>query len=370
MTDPATAAKLAGLAVRHRGAIAKAILAGAAATLGLIALLIAAIIAIVGALATQAARPGAADAISGPGGIPAAALPYVPIYNQAARAFGISPFLLMAVHEDETGYSTCELAGCPKRHGTTNDASAAGAMQFTAATWPAYQNAFRQGDRPADYPYRSAPHPDRWDDFDSIMAAGAYLNELGAGPVLDANSYRALLRYKGTPPASIPYAQRDYQRALQLAQAATRPGSLGAVDAPIGPAPIGPGGLAWPVRGPISSPYCESRAWEACHPGIDIAVPAGTPVYAAAAGRVVTLWPAPGGGYGNYICLRHSMRLSTCYAHLASIDVQAGQQVARGQLIARSGCSGRCYGEHLHLEVRLGPGFPAPTTNPVGYLPS
>src|SRR3954454_10406411 len=40
----------------------------------------------------------------------------------------------------------------------------------------------------------------------------------------------------------------------------------------------GSGGLIWPVNGPITSPFCESRAWESCHPGIDIGVPAGTPI--------------------------------------------------------------------------------------------
>ena len=46
----------------------------------------------------------------------------------------------------------------------------------------------------------------------------------------------------------------------------------------------GNGSLIWPVNGPITSPFCERRAWEACHPGIDIGVPAGTPIRAAAAG--------------------------------------------------------------------------------------
>ena len=63
------------------------------------------------------------------------------------------------------------------------------------------------------------------------------------------------------------------------------------------------------MRGPVTSPFCERRAWEACHPGIDIAVPSGTPILAAAAGRVaLTQTSAESGGYGNYTCLQHTGR--------------------------------------------------------------
>jgi len=99
-------------------------------------------------------------------------------------------------------------------------------------------------------------------------------------------------------------------------------------------------------------------------------VPAGTPIHAAAAGRVVTQWPAPGGGYGNFLCLRHTMRLTTCYAHLSRFGASLGDEVARGQVIGLSGCTGRCYGDHLHFEVRLGPDFSGAVTDPIRYLPS
>ena len=53
-----------------------------------------------------------------------------------------------------------------------------------------------------------------------------------------------------------------------------------------GPIRQGSGRLIWPVNGPITSPFCERRAWEACHPGIDIGVPTGTQIHAADSGRV------------------------------------------------------------------------------------
>ncbi len=78
------------------------------------------------------------------------------------------------------------------------------------------------------------------------------------------------------------------------------------LSAPTGPFKHGSGQLIWPVNGPITSPFCERRAWEACHPGIDIGVPSGTPIHAADSGRVsIAGWV---GGYGNYTCIQHTAR--------------------------------------------------------------
>lgn len=134
---------------------------------------------------------------------------------------------------------------------------------------------------------------------------------------------------------------------------------------PAGPVKPGSGQLIWPANGPITSPFCERRAWEACHPGIDIGIPSGTPLRAAAAGRVaLTQSSGASGGYGNFTCVAHSGSLSTCYAHQSSIGVSVGQTVSQGQVIGVSGCTGRCYGPHLHFEVRIN----GAVTNPLGYL--
>jgi murein DD-endopeptidase MepM/ murein hydrolase activator NlpD len=143
-------------------------------------------------------------------------------------------------------------------------------------------------------------------------------------------------------------------------QAASAP-SGGAGALPAGPIRQG-GSIIWPVNGPISSPFCERRPWEACHPGIDIVVPEGTPIRAAAAGNVIIAGPVS--GYGNYTCIQHGGPLSTCYGHQSSIGVSVGQRVAQGQVIGLSGCTGLCFGAHLHFETRIN----GSVVNPMNYL--
>jgi murein DD-endopeptidase MepM/ murein hydrolase activator NlpD len=134
---------------------------------------------------------------------------------------------------------------------------------------------------------------------------------------------------------------------------------------PAGPITRGGGTLIWPVNGPITSQFCERRAWEACHPGIDIGVGSGTPIRAAAAGRVALLQSeAASGGYGNFTCIQHTGAMATCYAHQSAFRVSLGQQVSQGQVIGISGCTGRCFGPHLHFEVRIN----GSVVNPLNYL--
>ena len=70
------------------------------------------------------------------------------------------------------------------------------------------------------------------------------------------------------------------------------------------------------------------------------------------------------GGYGNFTCIQHTGAMSTCYAHQERFAVTMGQHVAQGQVIGYSDCTGRCFGPHLHFEVRVN-GSPV---DPLGYL--
>ncbi len=150
-------------------------------------------------------------------------------------------------------------------------------------------------------------------------------------------------------------------RAQQAKIQATLRSGPGFGSLPAGPI-RGGGRFIWPVNGPITSPFCERRAWEACHPGIDIGVPSGTPIRAAGTGVVaIAGWVS---GYGNYTCINHGGGFSTCYGHQSRIEVSVGQHVAQGQVIGLSGCTGLCFGPHLHFEVRID----GAVTNPVNYL--
>ena len=134
---------------------------------------------------------------------------------------------------------------------------------------------------------------------------------------------------------------------------------------PAGAIRRGNGSMIWPVNGPITSPFCERRAWEACHPGIDIGVPSGTPIRAAASGKV-TLMQSVGasGGYGNYTCVQHTATMSTCYGHQSRFATSSGASVSQGQVIGYSGNTGNSTGPHLHFEVRIN----GAVTNPLNYL--
>jgi murein DD-endopeptidase MepM/ murein hydrolase activator NlpD len=88
----------------------------------------------------------------------------------------------------------------------------------------------------------------------------------------------------------------------------------------------------------------------AMHAGLDFKGPVGTPILAAAEGKVVLA--GFHGGYGNMIEIRHANGLVTRYAHLSGFNVRSGQMVERGVQIGRMGSTGRSTGSHLHFEVR------------------
>jgi len=120
--------------------------------------------------------------------------------------------------------------------------------------------------------------------------------------------------------------------------------------------------LHWPVRGKVTSKF--GRRHGRPHDGIDISVPEGTPVRAAADGDVVYSSRRLT-GYGNLIIIRHTHDMFTAYAHNKSNLVHRGAHVKRGEIIARVGRTGHASGPHLHFEVRRGP----TPVNPLVYLP-
>lgn len=121
-----------------------------------------------------------------------------------------------------------------------------------------------------------------------------------------------------------------------------------------------------PVQGPLRSFFGPRRdpinGRHRFHQGIDIAVPLGTPVSAAAAGKVV--FAGRNGGYGNMVLIEHSDGRRTLYGHNQSLLVKAGDVVQAGQPIAAAGSTGHSTGPHVHFEIREGNN----SVNPLNFL--
>jgi murein DD-endopeptidase MepM/ murein hydrolase activator NlpD len=127
------------------------------------------------------------------------------------------------------------------------------------------------------------------------------------------------------------------------------------------------GRLLWPIphatitQGFGPTPYVFEAAYAGFphfHTGIDLAVPLGTPVFAAADGVVMLArqMADSGGllvGYGNYVIIQHEAGLKTLYGHLLTIGVKEGDVVHRGQLVGLVGSTGNSTGPHTHFEVRI-----------------
>ena len=129
------------------------------------------------------------------------------------------------------------------------------------------------------------------------------------------------------------------------------------------PAPLETNGepLLWPVRGAINSPYGARGA--SFHDGIDIAAPEGTPIQAIERGEVI--YADQLRGYGNIVIVRHPGGITSVYAHNQINLVREGQQVSKGEVIAKVGSTGRVTGPHLHLEIRKNNA----AQDPLRYLP-
>ena len=140
--------------------------------------------------------------------------------------------------------------------------------------------------------------------------------------------------------------------------------ATGGVTLPAGPMPSpSAAGFIWPVEGTLTSGF--GYRWGRMHEGIDISVPEGTPIRAAADGTVILMQSEyESGGYGNYTCIDHGGGLSTCYAHQSSFATSVGASVSQGDVIGLSGNTGHSTGPHLHFEVR----DQRRPTDPLGYL--
>ncbi|HYZ70351.1 MAG TPA: peptidoglycan DD-metalloendopeptidase family protein, partial [Thermoleophilaceae bacterium] len=176
-------------------------------------------------------------------------------------------------------------------------------------------------------------------------ALSALRNSADSEPATTAptGATRRLDRGESKPPSSSkPKGDSDSDRGEDKGEDKPHSGSCG-------------DSLKWPTAGKhITSGY--GPRWGRTHAGVDIDTGTGDRIKAAACG-VVTLMQSSGssGGYGNYICVKHTSQFVTCYAHLSRFaNVKVGDYVHQGETIGYSGCTGSCYGDHLHFETRRG----------------
>ena len=121
--------------------------------------------------------------------------------------------------------------------------------------------------------------------------------------------------------------------------------------------------LVKPVSGIITSRFAaSSRIRSSAHTGLDIATSNGTPVIAAASGKVTfSGWK---GSYGKLLVITHSNGVQTYYGHCSALYASVGQTVSQGQKICAVGSTGNSTGPHLHFEIRVN----GVAYNPQNYL--
>jgi murein DD-endopeptidase MepM/ murein hydrolase activator NlpD len=172
----------------------------------------------------------------------------------------------------------------------------------------------------------------------------------------DVAALQFLLAWHGFPSATIDgglgthteKALKKFQRWAGLpADGVAGPSTIAALRKAPATCPIS---LAWPLQGPIGDPF--GPRGNRFHAGIDLVASLGTPVQAAAAGRVVFAATA-GGGWGKLVVILHGDGVRTLYAHLSKIDVRRGAEVETGTRLGLVGATGDATGPHLHFEVRL-----------------
>jgi len=167
---------------------------------------------------------------------------------------------------------------------------------------------------------------------------------------------------------ALSHAEANYQELRQLLGGRAGPAPVGQKPSPdtirpvalrarlpapprYGPGPSEP--VHWPldVGGFVTRGEAGPGDSVETHPGIDIAVPTGSPVRAAGGGRVEKA--GTDSAYGLFVLLQHPGRYETMYGHASRLLVREGDSVQAGQVIALSGSSGRSTAPHLHFEIRL-----------------
>ena len=155
--------------------------------------------------------------------------------------------------------------------------------------------------------------------------------------------------------------ERRFQQ-VQLMMSSTGPTTTAREPVPVVPTPPAPKPdtvtltvpSLWPleVEGYVTRGNADSSDYSSPHPGLDVAVPVGTPIRAAGGGTVVEV--GDDARYGRFVRLEHRDGYETLYGHASQILVKQGDKIPSGRTIALSGNTGLSTAPHLHFEVRQG----------------
>lgn len=317
---------------------------------------------------TPAEYPTGPDA-PGPGSPPQNFIPaYFAAANQADAQLGpLGPYVLMGIHEVESGFGRSDAAGV--KNGINFANCCKGPFQFYDtsewSTWKAKspvsgQTYARDGDRDGDVSIYS--------NHDAMFAAGALLHASGAPGDWNAAifAYNHSTAYRDQVLARARYFQQHVQPpAGAAAPPAAAPnagqGSATQIAAAAG-CDVDPEQVIAPAEGGPYSPPLAKRSYTITtkfwtwrgnynHEGTDLAAPTGTPIHAIGDGKVAVAGEVS--GYGNYTCIDHTQRMDSCYGHQSRIDVKVGETVHSGQVIGAVGSTGDSSGPHLHFEIHI-----------------
>lgn len=267
---------------------------------------------------------------------------WIQAFIEAGKKYNVDPAVLMGMAYVESSFNP-KAVGPPNKSGEL----ARGLMQFLPSTFE-WIGIDGDGDGIKDI----------FNPIDSIWSAARYLNYLK----FHEDPNRAFERYSG---GATDYALKVYKAAERMK--IVLHSAINGVE--------GGGAYVWPVptSSTISSHFGPRRAPKigasTDHKGIDIAAPIGTPIVAAADGRVIASGPAR--GYGAWIVIQHANQTISIYGHMYQKDllVKVGQQVKAGQIISRVGNNGTSTGAHLHFQIEVG-GNPwgGKPINPLHYV--
>jgi murein DD-endopeptidase MepM/ murein hydrolase activator NlpD len=214
---------------------------------------------------------------------------------------------------------------------------------------------------PGCAPQTTTPQPKRVQGIYHTVRPGENLFRIGKAYDVGHEELARLNRIKDA--SQIRAGQRIFipGATRQLPVEVITPGDSAQVSIPPGEPVPGYEGFLWPVSGTINSGFGPRGS--SFHDGLDIAAPEGTPIRAVAAGEVI--YSDQLRGYGNMVILRHAGGIISVYAHNEINLVREGQGVARGEIVARVGSTGRVTGPHLHFEIRKNNA----AQDPLHYLP-